>query len=71
MTERSTATSSGLSYLTDRPISPLSSASGSSIIETISEADGEALSSGSPVLDILISRIDSNDGDTYNKVSLT
>ena len=71
MTERSTATSSGLSYLTDRPISPLSSVSGSSIIETISEADGEALSSGSPVLDILISRIDSNDGDTYNKVSLT
>ena len=65
MTERSIATSSGLTYLTDRPTSPLSSVSGSSIIETISEADGETLGGDFPGLDILISRIDSNDGDTY------
>jgi hypothetical protein len=66
MTERSTATSSGLTYMTDRPTSPLSSVSGSSIIETISEAgDGETLSSDYPGLDVLISQIDSHDGSTY------
>lgn len=70
MTERSTATSSGLTYLTDRPTSPLSSVSGSSIIETISETDGETLGSDFPGLDILISRIDSNDRGTY-QVRLT
>lgn len=58
MTERSTATSSGLTYLTDRPTSPLSSVSGSSIIETISESEGETLASDFPGLDILISRTD-------------
>lgn len=70
VTERSIATSSGLTYLTDRPTSPLSSVSGSSIIERITEADGETLGSGSPDLDILISRIDSNDGGTYQVSSL-
>jgi hypothetical protein len=69
VTERSFATSSGLTYITDRPTSPLSSVSGSSIIETISEADGETLGGGSPDLDVLISRINSNDGGTY-QVSL-
>ena len=70
MTERSTATSSGLTYLTDRPTSPLSSVSGSSIIETISETDGETLGSDFPGLDVLISQVDSNDGSTY-QVRLT
>ena len=66
MTERSIATSSGLTYITDRPTSPLSSVSGSSIIETIGETDGETLGSDVPGLDVLISRIDSNDdGGTY------
>ena len=69
VTERSNATSSGLTYITDRPTSPLSSVSGSSIIETISEADGETLDGGFPDLDILTSRIDSNDGGPY-QVSL-
>jgi len=65
MTERSIATSSGLTYITDRPISPLSSVSGSSIIEAISEADDESLGSQRADLDLLISRIDSNGGGTY------
>ena len=65
MTERSAATSSGLTYITDRPSSPLSSMSGSSIIEAISETDDETLSSESVSLDLLISRIDSNEGATY------
>ena len=65
MTERSIATSSGLTYITDRPISPLSSVSGSSIIEAISEADDETLGSQRADLDLLISRIDSNGGGTY------
>ncbi|KAF9788219.1 hypothetical protein BJ322DRAFT_1018834 [Thelephora terrestris] len=64
VTERSIATSSGLTYFTDRPTSPLSSVSGSSIIETINGTDGETLCSGSPDLDILISRFDST-GGTY------
>lgn len=67
MTERSTATSSGLTYITDRPTSPLSSVSGSSIIETISETDGDTLGNRSPDIDILISRIDSKDGGTYQQ----
>lgn len=67
LTERSAATSSGLTYFTDRPTSPLSSVSGSSIIETISEADGETVGSESPDLNVLISRIDSNDGGTYQQ----
>ena len=65
MTEKSTTTSSGLTYLTDRPISPLSIASGSSIAEAINEADGETLGIDAKDLDLLISRIDSNDGGTY------
>ena len=65
MTERSTATSSGLSYLTDRPISPISIASGSSILEAISEVDGDSMGHEMTDLDLLISRIDSNDGGTY------
>ena len=65
MTERSTGTSTGLTYITDRPTSPLSSVSGSSIIETIGETDGETLGSDFPGLDILISQIDSNGGRTY------
>jgi len=64
MSERSTATSSGLTYITDRPISPLSSISGSSIVEAISETD-ETLGSERADLDLLISRIDSNEGGTY------
>jgi len=67
MSERSFATSSGLTYITDRPISPLSSVSGSSIIEAINEADDETPDSVSPDLDVLISRIDSNDGGTYQE----
>ena len=70
VTEGSTATSSGLTYITDRPMSPLSSVSGSSIIETISEADYETPYVGSLDLDILISPIDSSGGDTY-QVGLT
>ena len=65
MTEKSTTTSSGLTYLADRPISPLSIASGSSIAEAINEADGETLGIEAKDLDLLISRIDSNDGGTY------
>ncbi|KAF9648456.1 hypothetical protein BDM02DRAFT_2257157 [Thelephora ganbajun] len=65
MTERSIATSSGLTYLTDRPISPLSSASGSSITEAISEADDETLGSEVTDLDILVPRINPSDGSTY------
>lgn len=65
MTERSIATTSGLTYITDRPISPLSSVSGSSIIEAISEADNQTLGSERTDLDLLISRIDSNEGRTY------
>jgi len=61
MTERSTATSSGLTYLTDRPTSPLSTMSGSSIIEAINEADDDTLGSEATDLDLLISRIESND----------
>jgi hypothetical protein len=64
MTERSIGASSGLTYITDRPISPLSSVSGSSIIEAISEMD-ETLGSERADLDLLISRIDSNEGGTY------
>ena len=69
MTERSTATTSSLSYFTDRPSSPISIASGSSIAEAINEADGDTLGRGVADLDLLISRIDSNDGGTY-QVSL-
>ena len=65
MTERSTATASSLSYLTDRPSSPISIASGSSIAEAINEADGDSLGREVTDLDLLISRIDSNDGGTY------
>jgi len=65
MTEKSTATSSGLTYLTDRPASPLSIASGSSIAEAINEADSETLGSEAADLALLISRIDSDDGGTY------
>ena len=70
LTERSTATSSNLTYFTDRPTSPLSSVSGSSIIEMISEADGETVGSESLDLNVLIPRVDSNDGGKY-QVSLT
>lgn len=65
MTERSAATSSGLTYLTDRPGSPLSSVSGSSIIETISEVDGESLGSHFPGPDTLIPWTDPNGEGTY------
>jgi len=65
MTERSTATASSLSYLSDRPSSPISIASGSSIAEVINEADGENLGREVADLDLLISRIDLNDGGTY------
>jgi len=65
MTERSTATTSSLSYLTDRPPSPISIASGSSIAEVINEADGDTLGRGVADLGLLISRIESNDGGTY------
>jgi len=68
MTERSTATSSGLTYLTDRPTSPLSIASGSSIIEAINEADDDTLGSEATDLDLLISRIDSSDLLTTSEV---
>ena len=70
MTERSTATASSLSYLTDRPSSPVSIASGSSIAEVINEADGDSLDRGVADLGLLISRIDSNDGGTYQVSSI-
>ena len=60
MTERSTVTSSGLSYFTDRPVSPVSITSGSSILEAISEVDGDSMGREMADLDLLISRIDSN-----------
>ena len=69
MTERSIATSSGLTYITDRPISPLSSVSGSSIIEAIGEAEDETLGSEARDLDLLISRMDLNEGGTVSEVT--
>jgi len=54
--------SSSLSYLTDRPTSPVSIASGSSILEAISEVDDDGQMTD---LDLLISRIDSHEGGTY------
>jgi len=65
MTERGTVTASGLSCLTDRLFSPISIASGSSIAEVIKEVDGDTLGRGVADPDPLISRIDSNDGGTY------
>ena len=65
MTERSTATASSLSYLSDRPSSPISIASGSSIAEAINEADGDTLGRGVADIGLLISRIDSNGEGTY------
>jgi len=65
MTERSIATSTSLTYITDRPSSPLSSVSGSSIIEAISEVDEEDMGGERANLDLLVSRIDSNEGSTY------
>ena len=65
MTERSVATSSGLSYLTDRPLSPASIGSGSSIFEAISEVDGDSLGGGTTDVDLLISRTYSDDGGAY------
>jgi hypothetical protein len=65
MTESSTTTYSGLSYFTDRPTSPVSNTSGSSIVETINESDGDSLGREVTDLDLLISRIDSNDGSAY------
>ena len=65
MTESSTTTYSGLSYFTDRPTSPVSITSGSSIVETINESDGDSLGREVTDLDLLISRIDSNDGSAY------
>ena len=65
MSERSISTPSGLTYITDRPASPLSSVSGSSVIEATSETDDEILSSERTDLDLLISRIDSDKGGIY------
>ena len=65
--ERNTPTSPGLNNLTDYPLSPVSTASGSSILETVGEADADADGVGPEAtnLDFLISQVDPNDGGAY------
>ena len=65
--ERNTPTSPGLKNLTDYPLSPVSVVSGSSILETVGEADADADGVGPEAtdLDFLISQVDPNDGGAY------
>ena len=69
MTERRSPTPSSPNYPTNCPLSPLSTVSGSSIAETVSETDVDGIGPEATNLDFLISQVDPNDGGAY-QVSL-
>ena len=66
MSERSTTTSSGLSYSIDHPLNPILTAPGPSMIDdAINEGNARSLGREGADLDPLVSRVDSDDGGTY------